>query len=194
CDFIGAELLSDYDGHGIAGIIAKHLTVSETIHGTIASCLSQSTSPPTPATKPTNVRAISLSMRISTRLQRSKTVGMSRRRCISGCVLRRARGTSSDIPNRKTSGHYRAGSMAMSLARPGIELVPVDADVIRRAEQEIESCKHCHPDDAEIPFDWILRELTGKHGPCEFMLTEPARCPNCGQPITEKTLVEPKEN
>ena len=32
------------------------------------------------------------------------------------------------------------------LARPSIELVAVDADVIRRAEKEIESCQHCHPD------------------------------------------------
>jgi hypothetical protein len=51
------------------------------------------------------------------------------------------------------------------LARPSIELVTVGADVIRRAEKEIESCQHCHPDDAEIPFDWILRDVTGKHGP-----------------------------
>jgi hypothetical protein len=40
------------------------------------------------------------------------------------------------------------------LARPSIRLVTVDADVIRQAEKEIESCEHCHPDDAEIPFDW----------------------------------------
>jgi len=63
------------------------------------------------------------------------------------------------------------------LARPGIELVTVDADVIRRTEKEIESCEHCDPDDAEIPFDWILRDVTGKHGPWEFMLTEAACCP-----------------
>jgi hypothetical protein len=75
------------------------------------------------------------------------------------------------------------------LARQGIEVITVDADVIRRAEQEIESCEHCHPDDAEIPFDWILRDVTGKHGPHEFMLTEPARCPNCKQPLTQKTLL-----
>src|SRR5215510_9457035 len=46
------------------------------------------------------------------------------------------------------------------LARPSIQLITIDADVIRRAEEEIESCEHCHPEDAEIPFDWILRELT----------------------------------
>jgi len=79
------------------------------------------------------------------------------------------------------------------LARPSIQLVTVDADVIRRAEKEIESCEHCHPDDAEIPFDWILRELTGKYGAREFILIDTARCPNCKRPLTEKTLVGPKE-
>jgi hypothetical protein len=79
------------------------------------------------------------------------------------------------------------------LARPSIELVTVDADVIRRAEKEIESCEHCHPEDAEIPFDWILRELTGKYAAHEFILTATARCPNCKRPLTEKTLVGPKD-
>jgi len=32
------------------------------------------------------------------------------------------------------------------LTRPSIELVTINADVIRRAEQQIESCEHCHPE------------------------------------------------
>jgi hypothetical protein len=79
------------------------------------------------------------------------------------------------------------------LARPGIELVTVDSAIAKKAEQQIESCEHCHPDDAEIPFDWLLAEVTGKRGPYEFMLSELARCPNCKHEITEKTLVEPKD-
>jgi len=79
------------------------------------------------------------------------------------------------------------------LTRPSIELVTVDPAIAQQAEQQIESCEHCHPDDAEIPFDWILAEVTGKRGPYEFILTETVRCPNCKQPITEKTLVEPKQ-
>jgi hypothetical protein len=39
------------------------------------------------------------------------------------------------------------------LVRPGIELVTFDAIIAKKAEQQIESCEHCHPDDAEIPFD-----------------------------------------
>jgi hypothetical protein len=79
------------------------------------------------------------------------------------------------------------------LARPSIKLITIDVDVIRRAEQQIGSCEHCHPDDAEIPFDWLLAEVTGRRGAVEFVLTEPARCPNCKHEITEKTLVEPKD-
>jgi hypothetical protein len=78
--------------------------------------------------------------------------------------------------------------------RPGIELVTVDPAMVEKAEQLIESCEYCHRNDAEIPFDWLLANVTGKRGPYECMLIEPARCPNCKQPITEKTLVEPKGN
>jgi hypothetical protein len=79
-------------------------------------------------------------------------------------------------------------------ARPSVELVTVDAGVIRRAEKLIDSCEHCRPDDAEIPFDWILAEVTRKHGPYDFMMTEPARCPACEREITEKTLIDPSED
>jgi hypothetical protein len=45
------------------------------------------------------------------------------------------------------------------LARPSIELVTVDSAIAKKAEQQIESCEHCHPADAEIPFDWLLAEV-----------------------------------
>jgi hypothetical protein len=81
------------------------------------------------------------------------------------------------------------------MSRPGIELVPVDADVIRRAEKLIDGCEHCHKDDADIPFDWILDKVTGRSGATtDYILTEPARCPTCKHEITEKTLVEPIES
>jgi hypothetical protein len=35
------------------------------------------------------------------------------------------------------------------LARPSTELVTVDSATVKKAEQQIESCEHCHPDDAE---------------------------------------------
>ena len=50
------------------------------------------------------------------------------------------------------------------LARPSIEMVTIDPATAKEAEQQIESCEHCHPADAEIPFDWLLAEVTGRRG------------------------------
>jgi len=50
------------------------------------------------------------------------------------------------------------------LALPRITLLAVDAEVSRRAERLIDSCEHCQPDDADIPFDWILDRATGRSG------------------------------
>jgi len=56
------------------------------------------------------------------------------------------------------------------LARPGIELITVDSATLKKAEQQIESCEHCHAGDAEIPFDWIVADVMAKHGPYSSFL------------------------
>ena len=92
-----------------------------------------------------------------------------------------------------TSGRYSQDFDGDELfARPSIEFITVGPELIHRAEELTESCEHCHPGDAEIPFDWLLAEVIGKHGPFEFILAEPARCPNCKHEITEKTLTDPR--
>jgi hypothetical protein len=77
------------------------------------------------------------------------------------------------------------------LARPGIELVTVDPAAIREAESRIAGCERCRQ-QADLPFDWIVADALDKHGMYDFVLTEPARCPNCGAEVSEKTLVEPQ--
>ena len=72
-----------------------------------------------------------------------------------------------------------------------IQLIAIGPNTLRRAEREIAFCEHRHPNDSEIHFDWLLTEVTGKRGPYEFILSEPARCPNCRRKIFEKTLIEP---
>jgi hypothetical protein len=72
---------------------------------------------------------------------------------------------------------------AALFSRPGIELITVDPDKMRKAERLIESCEACHPDDADIPFDWLLAEVCGKPGMIDFVLVELARCSNCKQPV-----------
>ena len=64
----------------------------------------------------------------------------------------------------------------------------MDAAEIREAESKIEGCQHCHPDDAELPLDWILQEVTGRRGMVDFMMLEEAHCPR--HVVTERTLVE----
>ena len=78
------------------------------------------------------------------------------------------------------------------LARPGVEVIAVDPATIRRAEAQIAGCEQCREENAEIPFDWILADVLGKHGAFEFVLREPGRCPNCKTELSEKTLVEPQ--
>jgi len=71
-----------------------------------------------------------------------------------------------------------------------IEILALGAITIRRAQEAIASCEACNK-DAELPFDWILDEITGRGGSTtDYFLTEPARCPRCGCGIIEKTLVE----
>src|SRR5215471_9939292 len=39
------------------------------------------------------------------------------------------------------------------LARPGIELIPVDGKTIQKAIARISGCEHCQGDEADQPFD-----------------------------------------
>jgi hypothetical protein len=71
-----------------------------------------------------------------------------------------------------------------------IHILALGAITIRRAQDAISSCEACNK-DAELPFDWILDEVTGRDGSTtDYFLTEPAKCPRCGSIIMEKTLVE----
>ncbi len=81
---------------------------------------------------------------------------------------------------------------AEAFSRLGIGIVTVDAAKVREAEGKIEGCELCHPDDAEIPFDWILQQVTGRSGMVDFVMLEPAICPTCKQPLNEKALIELK--
>jgi len=54
-------------------------------------------------------------------------------------------------------------------------VVLIDAVTLREAERLIQSCEHCHPEDADIPFDWILDRVTGSDpSVTDYVLEEPA--------------------
>jgi hypothetical protein len=71
-------------------------------------------------------------------------------------------------------------------------VVIVGRSTIHKAEYLIRGCEHCNPEGAEVAFDHILDRLTGSNpSVTDYLLEEPARCPFCQGPITEKTLIEP---
>src|SRR5262249_10516952 len=58
-------------------------------------------------------------------------------------------------------------------------VVLVKAATLRKAEKLIESCEHCNPAGAEIPFDNILDRITGSDpSVTDYILESPAKCPN----------------
>jgi uncharacterized protein with PIN domain len=71
-------------------------------------------------------------------------------------------------------------------------IVLVETMTLRKAERLIESCEHCNEEGAEIPLDNILDRVTGSDpSVTDYILEEPAKCPNCRREILEKTLIEP---
>jgi len=71
-------------------------------------------------------------------------------------------------------------------------VILVDLAMVHKVERLIESCEACNENGAEIPFDYILDSLTGADPTVtDYILEAPAKCPNCGRQIREKTLVEP---
>jgi hypothetical protein len=71
-------------------------------------------------------------------------------------------------------------------------VVLIDAAILHEAERLIESCEGCNIEGAEIPFDVILDRVTGSDpSVTDYVLEQPARCPNCRSDTFEKTLIEP---
>jgi hypothetical protein len=71
------------------------------------------------------------------------------------------------------------------------QVVLIDAETLRKAEKLIESCAHCNPEGAEIPFDNILDRVTRSDpSVTDYVLATPAKCPNCRREILEKSLIE----
>jgi hypothetical protein len=70
-------------------------------------------------------------------------------------------------------------------------VVLVDRAVVERAQEQITGCERCRPVEAELPFDWILDEVTGSDpSNTDYVLEVPAKSPLCRTEIREKTLVE----
>jgi hypothetical protein len=59
-----------------------------------------------------------------------------------------------------------------------LQLIVVGEVTVVAALRMVLSCESCQPDQAQIPFDWILDRITGRSGAMtDYILTESARCP-----------------
>src|SRR5215468_5864564 len=68
----------------------------------------------------------------------------------------------------------------------------INAATLLEAERLIQSCEGCNPHEAEIPFDNILDRVSGSDpSVTDYVLEQPAKCPNCRREILEKTLAQP---
>ena len=67
-----------------------------------------------------------------------------------------------------------------------IKLIAVSRATILQAQSRILCCESCSP-EAEVPFDWLLDEITNNSGSeVDYLLSEPAKF---FWEVTEKTLV-----
>ena len=69
-------------------------------------------------------------------------------------------------------------------------IIVVSVSTIIGAEKLIQSCEACDPRAADTPFEWIIDRVTLLDAKVtDYIIEVPARCPACGNPIFEKTLV-----
>lgn len=69
------------------------------------------------------------------------------------------------------------------------ELVVVGSKSLFQAQDRVSACQNCSP-GVSRPFRSVLIEVLGvSHPMSEFVMADPAVCPNCDSPIFEDTLV-----
>src|SRR5262245_48830267 len=99
---------------------------------------------------------------------------------------------------RGRGGYPLEGFNATLMPRDFFDPQPDEIDIVlvdeRTANEAallfVDCCEACCPEDAEVPFDWVLDYLTGRRGSnTDYILAAPPKCPNCRRDIRENTLV-----
>jgi len=68
-------------------------------------------------------------------------------------------------------------------------VVLIDETTVIQVLAVVGGCERCS-ENATLPFDYLLDGFTGSDPTVtEYMMHKPGKCPNCNEPITEKTLV-----
>jgi len=74
-------------------------------------------------------------------------------------------------------------------------VIVIATATVRDVENHIESCEKCNPEGAELPFAWILDQVTESDPRItDYILEIPANCPRCGAAVVETTLINPTES
>lgn len=69
------------------------------------------------------------------------------------------------------------------------EWVAVGPESLMKAQTRVEACQFCSP-SVSRPFSSVVVEVLGAANPvCQYLLSAPAECPSCAQPLVEDTLV-----
>ena len=72
------------------------------------------------------------------------------------------------------------------------DIILVDESQLLDAQACITACERC-ASNAEISFDYLLDAVTGCNpSVTEYVMSHPAKCPQCFREVTEKTLVIPE--
>jgi hypothetical protein len=70
-------------------------------------------------------------------------------------------------------------------------VVLVDAEAVRTPLRWIRACEACMPVEAQMPFDWVLDQVTGCDPTVtDYVLAQAGICPHCRGSVTEKTLID----
>jgi len=79
--------------------------------------------------------------------------------------------------------------MRQNVLSAGVEVVVVGEASSAKAQRRVVGCQSCRA-SVSRPFSSVLIEvLAAGSAIAEYVLSAPARCPNCSQPILENTLV-----
>ena len=71
----------------------------------------------------------------------------------------------------------------------GIEIVAVGQKSVSKALARVVACQGCTPSVSRSLGSVLIEVLVGPNPAAEYVMSEPAHCPNCSRPMFENTLV-----
>jgi hypothetical protein len=90
---------------------------------------------------------------------------------------------------REEARRLRGSEVSTTTEIERLDIILVNETRLREAQQWVSGCEKC-TEDAAITFDYLLDAVTGCNPTnTEYLMRRPISCPECSNPIKEKTLV-----